>query len=129
MTPIAHTPLGGGLASGKYTALNPTGGKAGKAKFDFQTLDPLTPIHEAQEKVAGMVRTRLLKAFNDEKEMRLRNYKMKSMVRSRRSRKPCTSFSGLTTSYIAGLAIVPVANLFCLCLRLICHRRATLINR
>jgi aryl-alcohol dehydrogenase-like predicted oxidoreductase len=76
--PLAHTPLARGLATGKYTALNPTGGKLREAKFDFQTLDPLSPIHEAQEKVSGMVRSRLLKAFNEDKQMRSRNYKMKN---------------------------------------------------
>jgi aryl-alcohol dehydrogenase-like predicted oxidoreductase len=79
VTPVAHTPLGGGLASGKYTALDPTGGKIGKAKYDFQTLEPLTPIHEAQERVSGMVRSRLRQAFKEQKDLRLKDYRAKPM--------------------------------------------------
>lgn len=47
VVPIAHTPLGKGLASGVYTASNPTGGKMGAPKYVFKDLFPLTPIHTA----------------------------------------------------------------------------------
>ena len=47
MVPLAHTPLAKGLASGVYTASNPTGGKMGLPKYNFQDLMPLTPIHTA----------------------------------------------------------------------------------
>ncbi len=47
VVPLAHTPLGKGLASGVYTASNPTGGKMGAPKYIFKDLFPLTPIHTA----------------------------------------------------------------------------------
>lgn len=73
IVPIAHTPLDGGLASGKYTANNPSGGTMGRVRYDFKkVLEPLIPLHEAQLRVAGKVKERLKKEWQDEKDMRLR---------------------------------------------------------
>lgn len=47
IVPLAHTPLAKGLATGIYTASNPTGGKTGLPKYNFQDLLPLTPVHTA----------------------------------------------------------------------------------
>lgn len=47
VVPLAHTPLAKGLATGVYTASNPTGGKMGAPKYEFSDLSPLTPIHTA----------------------------------------------------------------------------------
>lgn len=47
VVPLAHTPLAKGLATGLYTASNPTGGKMGAPKYNFQDLMPLAPIHTA----------------------------------------------------------------------------------
>jgi len=109
VTPIAHTPLARGLATGKYTALNPTGGKLGSAKFDFQTLDPLSPIHEAQEVVAGMVRARLLKSFNDDKEMRSRNYKMKKSSDGEFNKQITTT--QVAINYVVAKGAVPIPGI------------------
>ncbi|CAN0042659.1 unnamed protein product, partial [Discosporangium mesarthrocarpum] len=49
--PIAHTPLAKGLASGVYTASNPTGGKMGAPKYNFKDLEPLMPVHIALAEV------------------------------------------------------------------------------
>eukprot|EP00559_Dactyliosolen_fragilissimus_P001217 CAMPEP_0184865510 /NCGR_PEP_ID=MMETSP0580-20130426/18348_1 /TAXON_ID=1118495 /ORGANISM="Dactyliosolen fragilissimus" /LENGTH=521 /DNA_ID=CAMNT_0027364745 /DNA_START=254 /DNA_END=1819 /DNA_ORIENTATION=- len=61
VVPIAHTPLGGGLASGVYTATNPTGGKvsAGKQPYDFDTLDKYSTLHTMLETVQNKVKSRL----------------------------------------------------------------------
>mmetsp|Transcript_31230 Transcript_31230/g.82720 ORF Transcript_31230/g.82720 Transcript_31230/m.82720 type:complete len:394 (-) Transcript_31230:286-1467(-) len=53
VTVLAHTPLAGGLATAKYTAMNPTGGKLGaKGKFRFETLQKFGPMHAALQTVA-----------------------------------------------------------------------------
>lgn len=57
--PIAHTPLAKGLASGIYTASNPTGGKMGSPKYNFKDLEPLSPIHGALANVSVRRRTAL----------------------------------------------------------------------
>ncbi|CAM9179658.1 unnamed protein product [Hapterophycus canaliculatus] len=59
VVPLAHTPLAKGLASGVYTASNPTGGKMGSPKYVFKDLFPLTPIHTALVSVAKRVEGRL----------------------------------------------------------------------
>lgn len=62
VTPIAHTPLGGGLASGLYTNTNPTGGQvSGKQPFDFKTLDRYDVLHGMLDTVANKVKKRLTK--------------------------------------------------------------------
>lgn len=55
MVPLAHTPLAKGLATGVYTASNPTGGKMGAPKYVFKDLFPLTPIHTALVAVSVVV--------------------------------------------------------------------------
>merc|ERR1739844_652842 len=43
--PIARNPLGNGLASGVWTATNPTGGEVSKEQpFDFKTLEKYTTL-------------------------------------------------------------------------------------
>lgn len=51
--PLAHTPLAKGLATGVYTASNPTGGATGLPKYNFEDLMPLSPIHTALVEVGG----------------------------------------------------------------------------
>ena len=64
--PLVTNPLDGGLASGVYTATNPSGGAAGgAAKFDFKVLDKLQPLHSVQETVADRVRTRVIREMRD----------------------------------------------------------------
>eukprot|EP00752_Nemacystus_decipiens_P006085 g5492.t1 len=59
VVPLAHTPLAKGLATGIYTASNPTGGKMGAPKYVFKDLFPLTPVHTALVAVAKRVEGRL----------------------------------------------------------------------
>jgi aryl-alcohol dehydrogenase-like predicted oxidoreductase len=73
--PIILNPLDGGLASGVYTATNPSGGQAGggssmsssssgssgNMKFTFAQLEKLQPLHSVQETVAERVRTRVIR--------------------------------------------------------------------
>ena len=66
--PLVTDPLGGGLASGQYTASNPSGGVAGVAKFSFATLEKLQPLHSVIETVAERVRTRVMRQARDLKE-------------------------------------------------------------
>ncbi len=57
---LAHTPLCRGLASGIYSAKNPTGGKHGVPKFRFaDELQPLTPVHDALAEVSQRASARL----------------------------------------------------------------------
>ncbi len=67
--PLVTDPLGGGLASGQYTASNPSGGVAGRtAKFPFGKLEKLQPLHSVLETVAERVKTRVTRELRDLKE-------------------------------------------------------------
>ena len=68
--PLIRNPLGSGLASGQYTASNPSGGLAstGGAKFSFQTLEKLQPLHSVLDSVAERVKTRLAREVRDLKD-------------------------------------------------------------
>jgi aryl-alcohol dehydrogenase-like predicted oxidoreductase len=68
--PLIRNPLGSGLASGQYTATNPSGGLAssGAAKFSFSTLEKLQPLHSVLESVSERVKTRLLREVKDVQE-------------------------------------------------------------
>lgn len=66
VVPLVRNPLGSGLASGQYTASNPSGGVAGgKSKFSFDTLEKLQPLHSTLESVAERVKTRLTREVRD----------------------------------------------------------------
>jgi len=56
------------LASGRYTASNPTGGEIGLPRFTLAQLMPLRPFHMVLENVATRVRTRINKSLRDEGE-------------------------------------------------------------
>jgi aryl-alcohol dehydrogenase-like predicted oxidoreductase len=67
--PLITDPLGGGLASGQYTASNPSGGVAGgTGKFPFAKLEKLQPLHSVLETVAERVKTRVTRDLRDLKE-------------------------------------------------------------
>lgn len=69
VVPLVRNPLGSGLASGQYTASNPSGGIAGaSAKFSFDTLEKLQPLHSTLESVAERVKTRLIREMRDVQE-------------------------------------------------------------
>lgn len=56
---LAQMPLGRDeLASGRYTASNPTGGEISIPRFTLAQLQPLRPLHDALAKVAGKARAR-----------------------------------------------------------------------
>lgn len=58
--PVVRNPLGGGLASGVYSATNPTGGEvSGKQPFDFKTLEKYTTLHDMMLSVQARVQKRL----------------------------------------------------------------------
>ena len=61
--PVASNPLGDGLASGVYTATNPTGGKVSSKKqpYEFKTLEKYSTLHDMMETVQGKVQKRLEK--------------------------------------------------------------------
>jgi len=62
VVPLIRNPLGSGLASGQYTATNPSGGVASAgSKFSFKTLEKYQPLHSMLESVAGRVKTRLVR--------------------------------------------------------------------
>lgn len=63
--PLIENPLGSGLASAQYTASNPSGGVAGAAKFSFETLEKLQPLHSVLETVSERVKTRVTRELRD----------------------------------------------------------------
>jgi aryl-alcohol dehydrogenase-like predicted oxidoreductase len=72
--PLVRNPLDDGLASGKYTATNPSGGEAGgAAKFPFAKLEKLQPLHSVMETVAERASTRVRRELRDVQE-RMRRY-------------------------------------------------------
>jgi hypothetical protein len=53
-------PLDDGLASGVFTAANPSGGQVNPSrKFSFQQLEKLQPLHSVLETVSDRARTRV----------------------------------------------------------------------
>jgi aryl-alcohol dehydrogenase-like predicted oxidoreductase len=57
---LATRPLGvNSIASGHYTASNPTGGEHGRPMFSFQQLDKVLPLHEALKQVGRRVMSRM----------------------------------------------------------------------
>lgn len=68
--PLIRNPLDGGLASGVFTASNPSGGQAGAArgKFTFKQLDKLQPLHSVMDTVADRVGTRVRRESMNIKE-------------------------------------------------------------
>jgi Aldo/keto reductase family len=71
VVPLITDPLDGGLASGVYTATNPSGGMAAganKNKFTFPQLEKLQPLHSVQETIAERVRTRVIRNMRDTQE-------------------------------------------------------------
>ena len=75
VVPLVRNPLGSGLASGQYTASNPSGGVAGaKSKFSFDTLEKLQPLHSTLDSVAERVRTRLTREVRDIQERQRGRY-------------------------------------------------------
>jgi len=66
VVPLIRNPLGSGLASGQYTATNPSGGlTSASAKFSFKILEKYQPLHSVLESVAERVRTRLVREARD----------------------------------------------------------------
>ena len=69
--PVASNPLGDGLASGVYSAADPTGGQVSKKQpFDFKTLDKYTTLHDVMASVQGKVQKRLEKENSALKDRR-----------------------------------------------------------
>jgi aryl-alcohol dehydrogenase-like predicted oxidoreductase len=64
--PFVTNPLDFGLASGVFTATNPSGGQvAGSNQFSFKELEKLQPLHSVQESIAERVRTRVIREMRD----------------------------------------------------------------
>jgi aryl-alcohol dehydrogenase-like predicted oxidoreductase len=71
VVPLISDPLDGGLASGVFTATNPSGGMTaagGKNKFSFAQLEKLQPLHSVQETIAERVRTRVIRSMRETQE-------------------------------------------------------------
>jgi pyridoxine 4-dehydrogenase len=107
--PIILNPLDGGLASGVYTATNPSGGQAGGGmsspssssssgtgnKFTFAQLEKLQPLHSVQETVAERVRTRVIR------EMQSLQDRVKGSGKSKAYGPPPKINTDITTTQIA----------------------------
>jgi len=74
VVPLAANPLGDGLASGVYTAANPSGGDvvSGKPRFDFETLEKWSALHNALGAVGEKVKKRMEKENSELKGRRSR---------------------------------------------------------
>ena len=69
VVPLIRNPLGSGLASGQYTATNPSGGVASAGtKFSFSILEKYQPLHSVLESVAERVKTRLIRETRELKD-------------------------------------------------------------
>jgi aryl-alcohol dehydrogenase-like predicted oxidoreductase len=69
IVPFVQNPFDGGLASGEFTASNPSGGIAGAAaKFSFATLEKLNPLHSVLETVSERAKTRVKRDLTDMKD-------------------------------------------------------------
>lgn len=69
IVPFVQNPFDGGLASGEFTASNPSGGIAGAAsKFKFETLEKLHPLHSVLETVSERAKTRVKREQTDMKD-------------------------------------------------------------
>jgi aryl-alcohol dehydrogenase-like predicted oxidoreductase len=106
--PLISDPLDGGLASGVFTATNPSGGGTSmNAKFSFKELEKLQPLHSVQETLTERVRTRVRRNLRDTQD----RYKS-------RYGPPREINTDITTSQIAiayaiakgGVPLVPVNN-------------------
>jgi aryl-alcohol dehydrogenase-like predicted oxidoreductase len=88
IVPLIRNPLGSGLASGQYTATNPSGGltSGGMTNFAFKTLEKYQPLHSVLESVAERVRTRLLRSN-------------KEIKNKSRQKGPPVSFNSIQTKY------------------------------
>jgi len=104
IVPLVRNPLGSGLASGQYTASNPSGGVASAGtKFTFSTLEKYQPLHSVLESVAERVRTRLIRETRELKD------------RSRRSGPEPKINTDITTTqvawnYVVAKGAVPLAE-------------------
>lgn len=74
IVPVASNPLGDGLASGVFSAADPTGGqlgqKSGSQPFDFKTLEKYSTLHDMITTVRGKVQKRLEKENSKLKDRR-----------------------------------------------------------
>ena len=119
IVPLIRDPLDGGLSSGVYTAMNPSGGMVSSSssssknnKFSFAQLEKLQPLHSVQETLCDRVRTRVIR------NMRTIQDKYSSLS-SRYSNSPVREINtDITTTQIAlqyviakgGVPMVPVNN-------------------
>lgn len=105
VVPLIRNPLGSGLASGQYTASNPSGGVASAGtKFTFSTLEKYQPLHSVLESVAERVRTRLIRESRE----------LKNRSRGRSGPEPKINTDITTTqvalNYIVAKGAVPLAE-------------------
>ena len=74
IVPVASNPLGDGLASGVFSAADPTGGQLGQVSgsqpFDFKTLEKYSTLHDMITTVRGKVQKRLEKENSKLKDRR-----------------------------------------------------------
>lgn len=111
VVPLILDPLDNGLASGVYTATNPSGGLPPSAsnsnKFSFAQLDKLQPLHSVMQTVSERVQTRVRRQLRDTQE------RFKSKYGP-----PPTINTDITTTQIAlqwviakgGVPVTPVNN-------------------
>lgn len=101
--PLAHTPLGRGLASGIYTNTNPTGGQAsGVQPFDFKTLDKYDVLHGMLATVASKVKKRLTK---ENQELMNRRSRYNEPINTD------VSTSQIAINYVVAKGCVPIVGI------------------
>jgi len=107
--PIAYKPFDNGLASGKYTANNPTGGVVGgRVKFNFQqVLEPLKILHDTQIEVAAAVKVRLKKEARSQDQ---RSKKFRNPAGGNNANREITPLQ-VAVNYIVAKGAVPVPEI------------------
>ena len=105
--PLARNPWGDGLASGVYTASNPTGGRLTQAQYDFKVLGPLKPLHDALAKVRKTARDRFWDEFYERKDANNRNYKLRE-IKGDFDREVTTAQISLL--YVKAKGLIPIVN-------------------
>jgi len=109
--PIAHTPLDRGFASGKYNAMDPSGGKFGNPRYKFVVLDRWTPLHEALGKVAERATLRLQVDTTSRMSKSFRDRQKQMQDQQQKKRETEITKCQVAINYIVTKGAVPIPGI------------------
>lgn len=107
--PIAHSPLGGGLASGLYTYTNPTGygsNRMENQRYNLKTLEKYNTLHTMLQTIQKKVSMRLEKKTHDD----LKKSKHRSMM-NRSFLNMNVTTAQIAINYVVGKGCVPIPEI------------------